>query len=43
MASQSLNDFPEPKEKSDAVTKKYVDDLIADNVGAGNIDGRRGG
>ena len=39
MASQPLNDLPEPQEVSDAVTKKYVDDLIADNVGAGNTDG----
>ena len=39
IASQPLNDLPEPKETSDVVTKKYVDDLIADNVGAGNIDG----
>ena len=39
MASQPLNDLPKPKKVSDAVTKKYVDDLIADNVGAGNIDG----
>ena len=37
MASQPLNDLPEPKKTSDAVTEKYVDDLIADNVG--NIDG----
>ena len=40
MATQSLNDLPEPKKVSDAVTKTYVDDLIADNVGAGYIDGR---
>ena len=40
MASQSLRDLTEPKETSDAVTKKYVDDLIADNVG--NINGGRG-
>ena len=33
MASQPLNDLPEPKKTSDAVAKKYVDDLIADNVG----------
>ena len=33
MASQPLRDLPKPKETSDAVTKKYVDDLIADNVG----------
>ena len=39
MASQPLNDLPGPKERSDAVTKKCVDDLIADNVGVGNIDG----
>ena len=39
MASQPLNDLPEPKEVSDAVTKKYIDDLKADNVGAGNIGG----
>ena len=38
MASQPLNDLPEPKKTSDAVTRKYVDDLIADNVGVGNID-----
>ena len=38
MASQPLNDLPEPKEVNDAVTKKYVDDLIANNVGAGNTD-----
>ena len=40
MALQPLRDLAEPKEKSDAVTKKYVDDLIADNVG--NINGGRG-
>ena len=39
MASQPLNDLPEPKKTSDPVTKTYVDDLIADNVGVGNIDG----
>ena len=39
MASQPLNDLPEPKEVSDAVSTKYVDDLIADNVGVGKIDG----
>ena len=39
MASQPMNDLPKPKKVSDAVTKKYVDDLKADNVGAGNIDG----
>ena len=39
MASHPLNDLPKPKKTSDAVTKKYVDDLIADNVGVGNIDG----
>ena len=37
MASQPLNDLPEPTETSGAVTKKYVDDLIADDVG--NING----
>ena len=37
MASQPLNDLPEPKKTSDAVTKTYVDDLIADNVS--NIGG----
>ena len=37
MASQPLRDLTEPKETTDAVTKKYVDDLIADNVG--NING----
>ena len=39
MASQPLRDSTEPKETSDAVTKKYVDDLIADNVGVGNMNG----
>ena len=39
MASQPLRDSTEPKETSDAVTKKYVDDLIADNVGEGNMNG----
>ena len=39
MASQPLRDLTEPKETSDAVTKKYVDDLIADNVGVGNMNG----
>ena len=39
MASKPLNDLPEPKEVSDSVTKKYVDDLIANKVGAGNTDG----
>ena len=39
MALQPLNDLPEPKKTSDAVTKKYVDDLIADNVGVGNMNG----
>ena len=39
MASQPLNDLPEPQKTSDAVTKKYVDDLIADNVGVGNMNG----
>ena len=40
MASQPLNDLLEPRKTSDAVTKKYVYDLIADNVGVSNIDGR---
>ena len=39
MASKLLNDLPEPKKMSDAVTKKYVDDLIADNVGVRNMNG----
>ena len=39
MASEPLNDLAEPKKWSDAVTKKYVNDLIADNVGAGNSGG----
>ena len=39
MASQPLRDLTEPKETNDAVTKKYVDDLIADNVGVGNMNG----
>ena len=39
MASQPLRNLTEPKETSDAVTKKYVDDLIADNVGVGNMNG----
>ena len=39
MASQPLRDLTEPKETSDAVTKKYVDDLKADNVGVGNMNG----
>ena len=39
MASQPLRDLTEPKETSDAATKKYVDDLIADNVGLGNMNG----
>ena len=33
MASQPLIDSPEPKKTSDAVTKEYMDDLIADKVG----------
>ena len=37
MASQPLRDLTEPEETSDAATKKYVDDLITDNVGAGNM------
>ena len=39
MASQPLRDLTEPKETNDAATKKYVDDLIADNVGEGNMNG----
>ena len=39
MASQPLRDLTEPKKTSDAATKKYVDDLIADNVGLGNMNG----
>ena len=39
MASQPLRDLTEPKETSDAVTKKYVDDLLADNVDVGNMNG----
>ena len=39
MASQPLRDLTEPKETSDPVTKKYVDDLIADNVVVGNMNG----
>ena len=39
MASQPLKDLTEPKETSDAATKKYVDDLIADNVSVGNMNG----
>ena len=35
MASQPLNDLPEPKKTSDAVTKKYVDDLIMGNIEGG--------
>ena len=38
MASQSLIDLPEPKKTSCAANKKYVDDLIADNVGVGNMN-----
>ena len=38
MASQPLRDLTEPKETSDAATKKYVDDLIANNVGEGNMN-----
>ena len=37
MASQPLNDLALPKKTSDAVTKKYVDDMIAGNVGVGNM------
>ena len=39
MASHPLRDLTEHKEMSDAVTKKYVDDLIADNVGEDNMNG----
>ena len=39
VASQPLKDLTKPKETSDAATKKYVDDLIADNVGVGNMNG----
>ena len=39
MASQPVSDLTEPNETSDAVTKKNVDDLIADNVGVDNIAG----
>ena len=39
MASQPVNDLSKPKKVSYAVTKKYVDDLMADEVGAGRIDG----
>ena len=39
MASQPLNDLLKPKKMSDAITKKYVDDLIADNVRVGNMNG----
>ena len=39
LASQSLNALAEPKGTNDAVTKRYVDDLMADNVGDGNING----
>ena len=39
MASQPVIDLTEPKETSDAVTKKYVNDLIADNVGVGKMNG----
>ena len=40
MAQQPLRDLTKPKKTSDAVTKKYVDDLIVDNVG--NIKGAGG-
>ena len=40
MASQPLRDLTKPKDTCDAVTKKYVDDLRADNVG--NINGGGG-
>ena len=40
MASKPLSDLTDPKKTSDAVTKKYVDDLIADNMG--NINGGGG-
>ena len=39
MASQAVIDLPEPKKTSDAASKKYVDDLMADNVGVGNMNG----
>ena len=39
MVSQPVIDLPEPKKTSDAVPKKYVNDLIADNVGVGNMNG----
>ena len=39
MASQPLRDLTKPKETSDAITKKYVDDLIEDNMGEGNMNG----
>ena len=39
MASQPPIDLPEPKKMSDAAYNKYVDDLIADNVGVGNMNG----
>ena len=39
MDSQLLKDLPEPKKTSDIANKKYVENLIADNVGVGNMNG----
>ena len=39
MMDKKLSGLSFPKKTSDATTKKYVDDLIADNVGEGNVSG----
>ena len=39
MNDNTLFNLPDPENLQDAATKKYVDNLIAENVGEGNISG----
>ena len=39
MNGNTLFNLPNPENIQDAATKKYVDNLIAENVGDGNISG----
>ena len=39
MNDNTLFNLPDPENLQDAATKKYVDNLIAENVGGGNISG----
>ena len=42
MNGNTLFNLPNPENLQDAATKKYVDNLMAENVGEGNISGGGG-